>query len=108
MRLLGVILIVVGILALAVPSITFFTTDRVADSPHLARAQLGCVDVAVVMLDVEVAQPVRGAQGAGVIGTAGDFVGTHKYKHRGTYTVFVTFTDADGDSVTQYFAVVVS
>lgn len=31
MRLLGVILIVLGILALAVPSFTFFTQERVAD-----------------------------------------------------------------------------
>ena len=31
MRLLGVILIVLGVLALAVPSFTFFTQERVAD-----------------------------------------------------------------------------
>lgn len=31
MRLLGLILVILGILALAVPSFTFFTTDRVAD-----------------------------------------------------------------------------
>jgi uncharacterized membrane protein HdeD (DUF308 family) len=32
MRALGVILLVLGIVALLVPSITFFTTDRVADA----------------------------------------------------------------------------
>ena len=31
MRALGVILIVLGVIALAVPSITFFTRERVAD-----------------------------------------------------------------------------
>jgi hypothetical protein len=32
MRALGVILVILGIIALVVPSITFFTTDRVADA----------------------------------------------------------------------------
>jgi hypothetical protein len=32
MRVLGVILLVLGVVALAVPSITFFTTERVADA----------------------------------------------------------------------------
>ena len=31
MRVLGMILVVLGIVALAVPSFTFFTTERVAD-----------------------------------------------------------------------------
>jgi drug/metabolite transporter (DMT)-like permease len=31
MRTIGVLLIVLGVIALAVPSITFFTQDRVAD-----------------------------------------------------------------------------
>ena len=31
MRLIGIILIVAGVIALAVPSITFFTRERVAD-----------------------------------------------------------------------------
>jgi uncharacterized membrane protein HdeD (DUF308 family) len=34
MRVLGVILLVLGIVALAVPSFTFFTTDRVADAGY--------------------------------------------------------------------------
>jgi hypothetical protein len=32
MRLFGILLVVLGIIALAVPSITFFTTERVADA----------------------------------------------------------------------------
>jgi hypothetical protein len=32
MRVLGVILLVLGLIALAVPSITYFTTERVADA----------------------------------------------------------------------------
>jgi uncharacterized membrane protein YidH (DUF202 family) len=32
MRLIGILLIVFGIIALAVPSITFFTTDRAVDA----------------------------------------------------------------------------
>ena len=36
MRILAVILLIVGVLALAVPSITFFTTERVADAGFFA------------------------------------------------------------------------
>jgi hypothetical protein len=36
MRTLGVILVFLGIIALAVPSITFFTTERVADAGFFA------------------------------------------------------------------------
>ena len=32
MRILGILLVVLGILALAVPSITFFTTERAVDA----------------------------------------------------------------------------
>jgi hypothetical protein len=32
MRILGVLLVVLGIIALAVPSITFFTTERAVDA----------------------------------------------------------------------------
>jgi uncharacterized membrane protein YidH (DUF202 family) len=32
MRLIGILLVVFGIIALAVPSITFFTTDRAVDA----------------------------------------------------------------------------
>jgi hypothetical protein len=32
MRLIGLILVVLGIVALAIPSITFFTSERVADA----------------------------------------------------------------------------
>ncbi len=35
MRALGIVLIVVGILALAVPSFTFFTTERAVDTSWL-------------------------------------------------------------------------
>ena len=35
MRALGIVLIVVGILALAVPSFTFFTTERAVDTSFL-------------------------------------------------------------------------
>jgi hypothetical protein len=36
MRILGVLLIILGIVALAVPSITFFTTERVAEAGPFA------------------------------------------------------------------------
>jgi len=32
MRLIGILLVIFGIIALAVPSITFFTTDRAVDA----------------------------------------------------------------------------
>ena len=32
MRILGILLVIVGIIALAVPSITFFTTERAVDA----------------------------------------------------------------------------
>ena len=35
MRAIGIVLIVVGILALAVPSFTFFTTERAVDTSFL-------------------------------------------------------------------------
>jgi hypothetical protein len=43
-----------------------------------------------------------------VSSTSGTFNGSHTYKHKGTYTVSVTFTDAFGDSVTQSFALTIS
>lgn len=36
MRIFGMLLVVLGIIALAVPSITFFTTERVADAGFFA------------------------------------------------------------------------
>jgi uncharacterized membrane protein YidH (DUF202 family) len=36
MRVIGVLLIVLGVIALAVPTITFFTTERVADTGFFA------------------------------------------------------------------------
>jgi uncharacterized membrane protein YidH (DUF202 family) len=36
MRVLGILLIALGILALAVPSVTFFTTDRAVDAGFFA------------------------------------------------------------------------
>jgi PKD repeat protein len=47
-------------------------------------------------------------QTGSVTGTSGSFAGSHTYKHKGTYTVFVTFTDANGDNVTVSFALTVS
>src|SRR5262249_28338887 len=47
-------------------------------------------------------------QSGTVSGSSGTFMGSHKYKHTGTYTVFVTFTDANGDNITVSFAVMVS
>ena len=35
MRIFGILLVVLGILALAVPSITFFTTERAVDTSFL-------------------------------------------------------------------------
>lgn len=35
MRAIGILLVIVGILALAVPSITFFTTERAVDTSFL-------------------------------------------------------------------------
>ena len=35
MRIIGIVLIVVGILALAIPSFTFFTTERAVDTSFL-------------------------------------------------------------------------
>jgi uncharacterized membrane protein YidH (DUF202 family) len=35
MRVLGIVLVLVGILALAVPSVTFFTTERAVDTSFL-------------------------------------------------------------------------
>jgi hypothetical protein len=35
MRVLGIVLIVLGVVALAVPSITFFTTERAVDTSFL-------------------------------------------------------------------------
>ncbi len=36
MRIIGIVLIVVGILALAIPSFTFFTTERAVDTSFLS------------------------------------------------------------------------
>jgi hypothetical protein len=41
-------------------------------------------------------------------GGSGTFDGSHTYKHKGTYTVSVTSTDAFGNSVTQSFALTIS
>lgn len=36
MRILGILLVILGIVALAVPSITFFTTERAVDAGFLS------------------------------------------------------------------------
>jgi hypothetical protein len=50
----------------------------------------------------------RNVQTGSVTGASGSFAGSHTYKHKGTYMVFVTFTDANGDNVTVNFALTVS
>jgi hypothetical protein len=47
-------------------------------------------------------------QTGNVTGGTGAFTGSHKFKHTGTYTVSVTFTDANGANVTLSFALTVS
>jgi hypothetical protein len=47
-------------------------------------------------------------QTGSVSGSSGDFTGSHTFKHKGTYTVTVTFTDAFGDNITVKFALTVS
>jgi hypothetical protein len=47
-------------------------------------------------------------QSGTVTGTSGTFNGSHTYKHKGTYTVYVTFTDAYGNNTTVSFALTVS
>ena len=41
-------------------------------------------------------------------GPSGTFDGAHIYKHAGTYQVYVTFTDQNGDYITVQFALTVS